>query len=384
MSVAGKFSTMSIADLIQWGRTAQRTGLLMVGDDAGKKIQIVFRDGRIIFSSTNEKRERWQAYLSYHGYCSKEDVEAAFKAAETDGVSLASTLVREGKITHDQAVETLTEKTIEDLCDVFLWKDGTFQFDPGTPNTTDSVIIDLDPVNVVWEGTLRTEVWTRLTAYIHPTSFYEHNARQVDGNGWWEDLPMAKHVWPHIDERRNVGDLIDRLPFSRYKIYRALSELLARQMIRQCDVTEIFDRKKRIQRHLGEAQSAMQAGRWTEAMEILRGLATANPDRLDILEELSKATRGFEESVLQHNFAKEDVPVVTIGPDSLTRLNLHPSEAFVLSRIDGRMTVRDILKISPMSEFDGLRAFKRLLSAKVIDFPIRKAPTQSRVPRKPA
>jgi hypothetical protein len=170
------------------------------------------------------------------------------------------------------------------------------------------------------------------------------------------------------------------LPFSRYKIYRALSELLSRQMIRQCDVTEVFDRRKRIQRQINEAQDAMDAGRWTEAMEILKGLTTANPDRPDILEMLRTATRGFEEAVLKHNFAKEDVPVVTIGPDALTRLSLHPTEAFVLSRIDGRMTVRDILRISPMSEFDGLRAFKRLLSAKVIDFPHRKPPTAKPTP----
>ena len=367
---------MSIADLIQWGRTAQRTGLLTVADDSGKQIQIVFRDGRIIFSSTNEKRERWQAYLLYHGYCSASDVEAAFQVAESTGATPASILVREKKLTHEQAINTLTEKTIEDMCDVFLWKDGTFQFDPGAPSVAHSVVIDLDPINVVWEGTLRTEVWTRLTAYIHPTSFYEHNAPSLDVHGWWEDLEMAKHVWPHIDERRNVGDLVERLPFSRYKIYRAISELLSRQLIRHCDVTEIFDRRKRIQRQQADAVAAMEAGRWTEAMEVLRGLATANPERTDILEQLQTATRGFEESVLQHNFAKEDVPVVTIGPDALTRLNLHPTEAFVLSRIDGRMSVRDILKISPMSEFDGLRAFKRLLSAKVIDFPIRKAPTQ--------
>jgi hypothetical protein len=172
---------MSIADLIQWGRTAQRTGLLQVSDDTNKKIQIVFRDGRIIFSSTNEKRERWNEYLLYHGYCSKDDIEAAFKVAESNGASLAAVLVKEGRLTKDQAVSTLTEKTIEDLCDVFLWKDGTFQFDPGVPSTGNSIVIDLDPVNVVWEGTLRAEVWTRLTAYIHPTTFFEHNVPQLDG-----------------------------------------------------------------------------------------------------------------------------------------------------------------------------------------------------------
>src|SRR5688572_84485 len=116
MTVAGKFSTMSMADLIQWGRTAQRTGLLTLSDEEGKKkIKVVFRDGRIVFSSTNEVRERWHAYLVYHGFCSDEDIETAFKASEASGALLASILVADGKITQEQAVSTLTEKTIEDL-----------------------------------------------------------------------------------------------------------------------------------------------------------------------------------------------------------------------------------------------------------------------------
>ena len=89
---------MSIADLIQWGRTAQRTGLLKLRSEDAREIDIVFRDGRIVFSSTNERRNRWRGYLIY-----------------------LALLVREGKITYDQALATLNEKTMEDVCDVFLW-----------------------------------------------------------------------------------------------------------------------------------------------------------------------------------------------------------------------------------------------------------------------
>lgn len=130
MTVAGKFSSMSIADVIQWGRTAQRTGLITVSDEDKKQIQIVLNDGLIVSSSTNDKRERRRGYLLYHGYCSEEDSEAAFRVKAATGAAVASTLVRERKITLEQAVSTLTEKTMEDLCDIFLWKDGSFSYEP--------------------------------------------------------------------------------------------------------------------------------------------------------------------------------------------------------------------------------------------------------------
>jgi len=49
-----------------------------------------------------------------------------------------------------------------------------------------------------------------------------------------------------------------------------------------------------------------------------------------------------------------------------------PADGFILSRIDGRISVADILRITPVKELDGLHSFKRLLNSKVIDFPHRK------------
>ncbi len=366
---------MAIGDVIQWARTAQRTGLITVTDDNGKEIQIVFRDGRIIFSSTNDKRERWRAYLLYHGYCSEEEIEAAFRVKAATGAAVASTLVRERKITHEQAVSTLTEKTMEDLCDIFLWSEGSFSYEPRTAaGGSNSLVIDLDPIQVVFEGVRRAEIWSRMTAHINSTSVFERTYDAIDTTGDWEDLRMAQHVWMALDGNIAVRDLIEPLPFSRYKIYRGVAELLERDLIRASDVTAIVDREKRIKGKVQDARTAANAGRWPEAMEMLQGLTTANPGRPDLVEELLSVTRGFERAVYEHNFAKEDVPVMTIGPDALSRLNLNPHEAFLLSRIDGRLTVRDILRIMPISEFDGLRAFKRLLSSRVIDFPSRKAP----------
>jgi hypothetical protein len=362
---------MSMADLIQWARTAQRTGFLRLNDDGGREVHVFFRDGRIVFSSSNERRSGWASYLKYLGICSEEDVEAAFRVKESTGASVASILVHEGKLTHEQAVATLGEKTIEDLCDVFLWPDGTFQFEPKLPAIKSAVIVDLDPIHIVCEGIRRAEVWSRMSAMIQPKNFFERSDQPLEEFGTWEDLRVARHVWILLDGNRSVDDVIEKLPFSRYKIYRAISELVERRLAQPTEVTAVVDREKRLLQKIEIAREAAAVGKWTEAMEILQGLATAHPGRADIVEELIAVTRGFERAVYEHNFSKADVPVVTIGPDSLARLNIYPTEAFLLSRIDGRLSVREILRITPVPEFDALRAFKRLLSAKIIDFPQR-------------
>jgi hypothetical protein len=363
---------MSMADLIQWGRTAQRTGLLRLSDGQGKEIRVVFRSGRIVFSSTNEKREQWGAYLVYLGLATEAEIDQAVRQGEATAASSASILVEEKKISIEQALATLKEKTIEDLCDVFIWQGGEFHFEPVMPVIETSLTIDLDPIHIVFEGVRRAEVWSRLNAYIHPRSFFETTESAGVDTGHWEDERMARHVRQYLDGSIMVGELVERLPFSRYKIYRAVAELLDRKLITASEVSAAGDQTKRLERKIAEAREAARAGRWSETIEILQGLVTSNPGREDLVHELSIATQGFERAIYKENFTKDDVPVVTIGPDALTRVNIYPTEGFLLSRIDGRMSVRDVLRITPVGEVEGLRAFKRLLAAKVIDFPFRK------------
>lgn len=273
---------------------------------------------------------------------------------------------------------TLNEKTMEDVCDVFLWPEGDFVFQPRGPVIKDSVVINLDPIHLVFEGIRRNELWSRLNAVIHPGNLFERSSEFMDDKGAWEDVRVAKHVFVHLDGNVTVADLVERLPFSRYKIYRAVSELLERRLLVHSDLTAAADRQRRTERKLGDAQKAAADGRWTEAIEILQGLLASNPGRQDLMDELLSVTRRFEQTIYEHYFAKEDVPVVTIGTDALSRVRIEPSDGFVLSRIDGRLTVRDILRISPVTEFDGLRSFKRLLAARLIDFPTRKGPPENR------
>lgn len=360
-------------DLVQWARAAQRSGVLRLRDAAGKEIQVGLSDGRIIFSSTNAPRETFGAYLQHFGLCSEADINAALEVATHTGAMFAAVLVNQKKISRQQALDTLTTKTIEDICEAFLWPDGEFNFDPRKLVTADSLTINLDPIRVVVEGVSRAEVWNRITAFIHPSSYFEPNDDPFDPSRSWEDERMAERVYSLVDGNESVQDIIDRLPFGRYKVFRAISELLEYRFIRPCDVTGVIDREKRLQRTVGAARAAATAGRWTEAIEMLKGLALANPGRKEVVDALIELTDGFKSSVFEHKFTLDDVPVVTIGPDALSHMNLNPTDAFVLSRIDGRMTVQQIIKISPINEFDALRTFTRLLAARVIDFPKRAA-----------
>lgn len=372
MSVQGKFSTMSMADVIQWGRTAQRTGLLVARSDTKKEVRVSFRNGQIVFSSTNDPREIYGAFLVHLGLLTESDIDRAMAIQTSTGAMLASILVREKLITESQAISTLTQKMMEDLCDIFLWKDGEFAFQPKPFDSKGFLAIDLDPIRVVAEGVRRVDVWNRINAAVHPQSVFETAGTEIQRHPPLEDEAVARKVLAMVNGAHSVTDLMEFLPFSRYKIYRAIDELLDRKHLMRSELTSVGDREKRLVRKLEEARLSAEGGRWGEAMEILQVLSVANPGRKDLFDELLKVTEGLRRAIYEQNFVLSDVPVVTIGPDALAHLNLDPADGFILSRIDGRISVADILRITPIKELDGLRSFKRLLNSKVIDFPHRK------------
>lgn len=374
MSLTGLFTTMSMPDLVQWARTAQRTGLLTLESEGGAKTEVAFRNGRIVFTSTNARREAYSRYLVYRRYCTQADIDDALGIQQRTGIMMASVLVRKEKLTEKDAIATLTEKTFEDLCSIFLWPEGSFMFTPQHSGPARFLPIDVDPIEVVMEGVRRSDMWSRMGGSIHPRSWYEANGEPFPEGIEWEDEGMARLIRSRLDGETSMNELVESLPFSRYKIYRAVSELLDHRLARPSDSTGTVDREARLRTKLAEVDASADGERFTEAMELLQGLSSANPGRKEILDRLIDLADRFRESIYRNNFTMADIPVMTVGLEALAHLRLDPVDGFLLSRIDGRLTVQEILRITPVREFEGLRCFKRLLRSKVIDFPHRRAP----------
>lgn len=368
----GTFQIMSIADLIQWTRTAQKSGDLIVRDSEGKQIDVVFLDGRIICSSTNSPRERYGRYLVALGLCRPEDIEWAQEKVEETGVMTGALLVQSGRLPETLAATTLTQKTIEDLCDIFLWQDGYFEFFVSPIQLRQFLPIDLDPIRIVNEGLRRQETWHRLCGPIHSEKVLTTTGKALDPKVDWDDAVIARLVLGAVDGTRAVEDIVESLPFSRYKTTLALHQLYSGGLIIEEDQTEFGQREARIRASLEAAFAARADGRWGHAVQILEGLVEAFPRRSDLADELVQTLDGFRSAIYRHNFELQDMPVLSIGPEAVSRIELDPAAGFLLSRVDGKTTVKDLIRLVPFDETQCIRVIKRLLDARVIDFPNRR------------
>ena len=374
MSLIGTFASMSMADLIQWARTAQRTGIITVrnpADNSSRKIYL--HAGQIVACASNDPRDFYGNYLQRLGYCSEEDLDRALQIQRETGIMVAQILVMVEKLKLEDAVSTLTEKTIDTLCEVFLWEDGSFEYDPRPIAPRKLIEISIDPISVALEGVRRLDGWNQLRT-LHPAdAVFEATGKTFSAEGGaYENPRVAQVVLATMDGDRSVDQISDDVPFSAYLVLEAVSELLREGLARPSAGGVPADRQHRLENKFAEAMVAERRGNWETALQILEGLEATREEVPGLADALSRAREKYKSSVYETVFRREDVPVVAIGMEALEGLKLTPADGFVVSRVDGRLNVAGIVRISSLPEVEALRILKRLLLAKVIDFPTRR------------
>jgi hypothetical protein len=118
---------------------------------------------------------------------------------------------------------------------------------------------------------------------------------------------------------------------------------------------------------LAEALALFRRGETQESLEMFETLARENPRRLE--------TEGYLELVRSHLYLRyrerfrdaSSVLRVKVTPQEMMRFNLPANAGFVLSMIDGRTSVSEILALSGMDPFDAVRVVHKLLDAGIVE-----------------
>ena len=118
---------------------------------------------------------------------------------------------------------------------------------------------------------------------------------------------------------------------------------------------------------LADALELFREGEVQECFELLETLVRENPRRMEI--------QGYSELVRSHLFGyyrervadASRVLRVKIPPEEIMRFNLPAKAGFVLSMVDGRTSVNEVLALSGMDPFDAIRLVSNLLEAGIVE-----------------
>ena len=114
-----------------------------------------------------------------------------------------------------------------------------------------------------------------------------------------------------------------------------------------------------------EADRLFRQGEYREALQSYRAALDIGVDRPD----LGRLMEGTEKILLEQlhgDLPREQVLQRTIDSEQLLSGDFTPEEYFVIDQVNGRWTIKDLLRLSPLPEVDALLVLQDLLGRKVL------------------
>lgn len=364
MSLAGNLRTMDLPEILQWISVGRKTGTLHLERRSIQK-QIVFRDGIIFTSWSNDPRESLGQFLIRNRRVTEEQLFKALISQEDQGRLIGSILVSEGRITEEQLCEALITKAEETIYDLFLWPEGRFEFKDGEFPDDVLIHVDMDVRSVVMEGIRRVDEWKRIRE-VFPS--FNLSFETMEGVAPPIDL-TERVVFDLASQGKTLAQIALELRRSEFETASVLLSLYNQNTLRLGSINEEPKREEligQIKDLLALAYEKLMERRFEAALEAYEQVLAI--DRLN-----QHAKKGLIAVIEARNHERRlrgvplnRIPVLTMDLQALTHENFDPLEGFVLSRVNGEWDVQSILKLCPIAEEDALLIFSRLLERKVI------------------
>src|SRR5262245_5176399 len=159
MGLAGNLRTMDLPEILQWISVGRKTGTLHLGRRSIQK-RIVFREGVVYTSWSNDRRESLGQFLIRDGLVTEEQLFKALLLQEQQGRFLGAILVTEEILSEDELRHALRTKAVESIYDLFLWPEGQFEFREG--EFPELIHLEVPVTAVILEGVRRVDEWKRI------------------------------------------------------------------------------------------------------------------------------------------------------------------------------------------------------------------------------
>jgi hypothetical protein len=354
---------MDLPEILQWISTGRKTGTLHVERRSVHK-RIVFKDGVIHSSTSNDPRESMGQFLIRDRLVTEEQLFRALLQQEREGRLLGAILVGSGILTEDAVRKSLESKAEETIYDLFLWTEGKFEFKDGElPDI--HVHVEMGVTSVIMEGIRRVDEWRRIKE-VFPSMATTFRAlttgKELEDSAERQALALAA-------AGKMLAEMSLEMRRSEFETASLVLDLHNRGLLAVDRVKENLpdDAVGSIQELLSTARQRITERRWDAANQAFEKVLALDHLNQDAKKGLIAVAEARKKDRLLRTVPLDNVPVLKMDVLSLTRQNFDAREGFVLSRVNGQWDVRSILKLCPMSEEDALLIFARLLERKVIE-----------------
>ncbi|HUU21066.1 MAG TPA: DUF4388 domain-containing protein [Phycisphaerae bacterium] len=369
MPLHGTFDTIQLADVVQWIHGSRISGILSVAVET-EETYLVFENGDLaaVGSDDSLRLDPAQTLLA-RGVIDAAALQAALAGAGSGGGALAL-LVDDGRVDAATAAAIQVEHVFETVLDLFFHEEGSFHL--STSPASSGLLAEFggprmnalpEPIptaEMLVEAMRRIDDWRRFRV-IMPSAYTVVRGLEGDSeNPVWRELRR-------IGEPLSVGALCLRMPLSRYDVHRLLFEAHQQGIM----AVDQLGGGEPDHTHLGPVGTLIESARvlmdeqqFDEAREVLSTVGSLDPDATEA-RLLLRDLRQTQLAYLYEQIPPHRVPVVNASREQLATMDLAPREAYLVSRLTGRLDVATLVVATPLGEIETLRILRKLLHAGV-------------------
>lgn len=371
--LAGDFATMPLKDLVVYLWNRQATGQLTL-ENRGVHKEVLLENGHIYNASSNLPREYLGQYLINLGHITEEQFHKAYATQKETKVFLGRILEMIGAVSGETLEVVLGTKFRETVLDAFNWVDGNFRFEPGKkPPQQDGVKVDVPLIEVHKESDFRVQAW-KLIRQTFPsgactlTLLRENLADPPRPGSIDEKIFVSIEAGQTIDEMALKLHATDYFIYNRLYAYFHMGALKVHEPVGPelaIDVDLGLGDSPTAEQLLQNARAFYEKSNFRDAWTLARRSNEVTPT-LDATLLMRQVEVAWMPQLKADFVSSGKLPGMLIGPEQLAKLTLTAPERYLLSRVDGKRDVENILRIAPLREFEALVAFDRFHTQKWI------------------
>ncbi len=222
MALSGDLKDFGLLQLLTLVQVTHKTGALTL-QHAGETAIIYFEDGQMTKVRPPESRSDGLATLLFKaGRIDRDQYELISSQAPPSEQAVGLLLEDQGKLSREQIVEFVRERSLADLYSLLTWPEGSFRFDVGSSPADEDILANTDLSPVLEKGRGYLEEWQLLTSFIPSL---ERPLRLLP-----EPRQQLKEVSFSLEEWRMVASLAGNTPLGEVAHRLGLDDFAVRQV----------------------------------------------------------------------------------------------------------------------------------------------------------
>ncbi len=360
----GSLSKIGFPRIIQWLISDEKRGTIKVNWKKQSKI-FLFENSKLLSAFSESAQDKLWFYLFKEGILSEEQLKNIREKQVKNGSDFEEILHESGYLS-EETIEKAKQESIKSIVlTLFDWVEGDFWFYQDRFPPVDFLEQQPSLQEILRDGLQRIRQWRTYQKIFKP----KHIIMLKPGVSLEKALnrpltPLDAKTAKLLRNEHSVEEICRVTPFTQFETLEVLYDFYEHSSL-LINPGQAAEKDQEIEK----AESYHQKGQYWQAFNIIKQQFDKEPKDQNLQKLLTRYSRDLGEDLKEKIGSLEKIPVQikVLDQEIWKNLNFEAVDGFIISRIDGKTSLKQILKLIKIDNKKVLITIYRLLTQGIIE-----------------